>query len=154
MWMFTSRYLNNPLNSIHERALPLIDNVYELPFDRIREDNKQESIHQKNIESLAIEIYKFQAVLTPPIMSGLFVTKENNYNLRNVQELESSLRRTVKFGTETISYRGPQIWNLIPERLRTLETLNKFKKEIKSWKCDACPCRMCKMYIQRVGFIN
>ena len=27
---------------------------------------------------------------------------------------------------------GPQIWNLIPERLRELEALNKFKKEIKN----------------------
>ena len=65
-------------------------------------------------------------------MSDLYVTRENNYNLRNFQEL-------VKFGTETISYRGLQIWNMIPERLRTLETLNKLKKEIKIWKCDACP---------------
>ena len=109
--------------SIHERALNLICNDYELPFDRILEDNKPKSIHQKNIESLAIEIYKLQAGLTPPIMSDLSVTRENNYNLINFQELESSLRRTVKFGIETISYRGPQIWNPIPERLRTLETL-------------------------------
>ena len=65
-------------------------------------------------------------------MSDLFVTRENNYNHRNVQELESSLRRAVKFGTETISYWGPQICNLIPERLRTLETVTKFKKEIKT----------------------
>ena len=36
-----------------------------------------------------------------------------------------------KFRAETISYRGPQIWNLTPKRLRALETLNKFKKEIK-----------------------
>ena len=152
--MFTSRYLNNALNSIHGRALRLIYNDYELTFDRILEDNNQKSIHQKNIESLAIEIYKFQVGLTPPIMSDLFVTRENNYNLTNFQELESSLRRTVKFGTETISYRGPQIWNLIPERLRTLETLNKFKEKIKSRKCDAGPCRMWKTYIQRVGFIS
>ena len=59
-------------------------------------------------------------------MSDLFVTKENNYNLGDFKELESSLKRTVKFETETISYRGPQIWNLIPERLRASETLNKF----------------------------
>ena len=59
-------------------------------------------------------------------MSDLCVTKENNYNLGDFQELESSLKRTVKFGTETISYREPQIWNLIPERLRALETLSKF----------------------------
>ena len=61
-------------------------------------------------------------------MSDLFVTRENNYNHRNFQELETSLRRTVKFETETIPDSGPQIWNLIPKRLRTLETLNKFKK--------------------------
>ena len=39
-------------------------------------------------------------------MSDLFVTKENKYNLRNFQTLESLHKRTVKFGTETISYRG------------------------------------------------
>ena len=60
----------------------------------------------------------------------------------------------LKFGTEAISYRGPQIWNLIPERLTTLTTLNKFKKEKKTWKCDACPCRLCKAYVQHVGLIN
>ena len=58
-------------------------------------------------------------------MSDLFVTMENIYNLRNFQELESSLKRTAKFGTETISYRVPQIWNLILERSRVLGTLNK-----------------------------
>ena len=58
----------------------MIYNDYELPFDRIVEDNKYTS---KNIESLAIEIYKFQAGLTSPIMSDLFVTRENNYNLQN-----------------------------------------------------------------------
>ena len=62
-------------------------------------------------------------------MSELFATRENNYNLRNFQELESLLRRAVTFGTETNSYWRPQIRNLIPERLRTLETLTKFKKK-------------------------
>ena len=110
--MFTFRYSNNALNSIHERALRLIYNDYGLPFDRILVNNKPKSKHQKNIESLANEIYKFQADFTPPIMSDLFVTRENNYNFRNFQTLESSHKRTVKFGTETISYRGPQLWNM------------------------------------------
>ena len=64
-------------------------------------------------------------------MSDLFVTRENNYNPRNLHELESSLKGKVKLGTKTISYRGPQMWNLIPDRLRALEILRKFKKEIK-----------------------
>ena len=61
-------------------------------------------------------------------MSDLFVTRGNKYDLRNSQTLEFSHKRTIKFGTETISCRGPQIWHLIPERLRTLATLNKCKK--------------------------
>ena len=67
-------------------------------------------------------------------MSDLFVTRENKYNIRNFQQLEFLHKRTAKFGTETISYSGPQIWNLIPEDLRTLATLNKLKKEIKKMK--------------------
>ena len=129
--MFTSQYLNNALNCIHGSSLRLIYNDYKLPFNRILKDNKQKSIYQKNFESLAIEFYKFQADLTLAVMSDLFVTRENNYNLGNFHELESSHKQTVKFGTETISYRGPQMWYLIPERLRAFETLNKFKKEVK-----------------------
>ena len=45
--MFTSQYLNNALNIIHERASSLVYSDYELPFDRILEDDKQESIPQK-----------------------------------------------------------------------------------------------------------
>ena len=72
--MFTSRCLNNALNSIYERALRLTYNDYELPFDRMLEDNKKKSIHQKNIEWLTIEIYKFEAALTPPIMKIFYLS--------------------------------------------------------------------------------
>ena len=55
-------------------------------------------------------------------MSGILSTRENSHNLRNFQELESLHKRTVTFGIETISCRGPQVQNLIPERIRALET--------------------------------
>ena len=70
----------------------------------------------------------------------------NKCDLRNVQELESSLKKTVKFGIETISNRGPQIWNLIAKELRTFTSLKKFKKEIKK-KRETCPSKICKTYI-------
>ena len=55
-------------------------------------------------------------------MNDLFVIRENKYNLGNFQAVESLHKWTVKFRKEIISYRGPQLWNLIPERLRTLAT--------------------------------
>ena len=86
--MFTSRYLNKVLKSVHERVLRLIYIDYELSFGIILEENKQKSIHLKNLESLTIKIYEFQASLLPPILSHLFVIRENKYNLKlNIKQI-------------------------------------------------------------------
>ena len=154
IWMFTSRYLSNALNNIHERALRLIYNDHEKSFNSILTENNLKTIHQKNLESLAIEIYKFQNGLSPPIMNDIFFSRQNIYNLRKFQELSTSTKNTVNFGTETISYRGPQLWNLIPDNIKSEPTLELFKKKIRKWKCEPCPCRMCKTYLQYIGFIS
>ena len=58
-------------------------------------------------------MYKFQTGLTAPIMSDLFVTRESNHNLRNIQALESSHKRTVKFWTKNYFLQG--ISNMEPD---------------------------------------
>ena len=52
IWMFHSRTLNNKINRLHERALRII--LFQLQIIVL-----YASIHHKNIQSLAIEIYKF-----------------------------------------------------------------------------------------------
>ena len=79
--------------------------------------------------------------------------RNNKYNLRNFHCLYSTNKRTVKYGTETVKYRGPQIWNLVPEKTKNAPSFDIFKKEIGKWKGEKCPCRICKTYIQHVGFI-
>ena len=37
------------------------------------------------------------------------------------------------------------------EKLKNIENLQHFKKEIKTWKPDNCPCRLCKVDIGNVG---
>ena len=94
--MFTSRYLNNVLKSVHERVLRLIYIDYELSFGIILEENKQKSIHLKNLESLTIKIYEFQASLLPPILSHLFVIRENKYNLKlNIKQILKKLKNAI-----------------------------------------------------------
>ena len=86
-------------------------------------------------------------------MHDAFMIRNNKYNLRNFQCLYSTNKRTAKYGTETVTYRGPQICNLIPEKTKNASSFEIFKMEIRKWKDEKCPCRMCKTYIQRVGFI-
>ena len=56
-------------------------------------------------------------------------------------------------GLETISYREPQLWNLVPTDIKNALSLLTLKKKSISWYCDSCPCRLCKTCIARVGFV-
>ena len=150
IWMFCS---HNLINRIHERALRLIHNDHVSTFQDILEITKEKTIHQNNLECLAKEIFKFFNGLSLAIMNGAFMIRNNNYNLRTFQCLYSANKRTVKSGTETITYREPQIWNLVSEKTKNASSFDIFKKEIGKWKSQECPCRICKTYIQHPGFI-
>ena len=47
--------------------------------------------------------------------------------------------KTVKYGTETISFSAPKVWALVPEKLKECSCLEAFKSKIRKWKPD-CPC--------------
>ena len=119
--------MNNLINRIYERALKLTQNDHVSTFQDIVEITKEKTIYQNNLECLAKEIYKFLNGLSPPIMNCAFMIRNNNYNLRNFQCLY--------FLSVSAS------------------SFDLFKKEIGKWKGEKCPCRICKTYIQHVGFI-
>ena len=84
----------------------------------------------------------------------MFQFHENSYNLRNFQQLASSTKKTTKMGRlEAISYRGPQLWNLVPQEIKESESFLIFKDIIKKWNCTNCPCRLCLTFLANVGFI-
>ena len=60
--------------------------------------------------------------------------------------------KTVKLGIETIRYRGPLTWELVPDDIKESESLSIFKDKIKSWKPSGCSCRLCKNYIPGIGY--
>ena len=57
-WMFHSRELNNRINRLHKRALRLIYNNFTTSFEQLLDKDNSFTIHQQNIQSLAIEMYK------------------------------------------------------------------------------------------------
>ena len=40
--------------------------------------------------------------------------------------------KSVYHGTESISYLGPKIWDILPEKLKNIDNLGHSKKEIKT----------------------
>ena len=122
-------------------------------MDDLLKNDKSVSIHQRNLETLVIEIYKARNDLGPKIMKDIVHFVQKPYNLRNVSTLQRRTNRTVYFGTERISFLAPKIWEIVPFEIKNAKSLDIFKKRIKLWTTDKCPCRLCKRYIGNVGFI-
>ena len=98
VWMFHSRTLNNQINKIHKKALWLVyKNETFFSFDDLLKRDKSVSIHQKNLQSLATEIYKTKIKLGPKIMKDTFHFIQKPYNLRNDPELQRRRNGTVYF---------------------------------------------------------
>ena len=152
--MLHSRIMNNKINRIHERALRLVYSDHVSSFDKLLEKDRPFSIHHRDIQCLAIELYKFFHGPFPfsSIMKNVFHLNTNiPYNLRSRSELYSRNPKIIKYGTETISYLAPKIWSLVPNAMKSSKPLDIFKSKIRQWEAD-CHCRLCKNYLQQVAF--
>ena len=153
VWMFHSHKLNNRINKIHERALRIVYNDDLSSFDELLNRDSSFTIHSRNIQALAIELYKVVNGLSPEIMNQVFPLKDVlmhcsrfPFKTRNV--------KTVSYGMETLGFMGPKIWALVPGEIKKVKSLAEFKRNIKQWKPVKCPCRICKTYVAGVGFIE
>ena len=122
-------------------------------FEDLLDKDRSVSVHVKNIKTLAIETFKVSNKLTVPLMNEIFVRRNNAYNVHKPSEFVRPKVHSIFHGKESISYLGPQIWDMIPVEMKNLTTISAFKREVKNWKLENSPCRLCKPYIENVGFI-
>ena len=66
-------------------------------------------------------------------MNEIFVKWNNAYNLRKSSEFIRPKVQSFFHGKESISYLGPQIWDMIPDQMKNLTTISAFKIKVK-WK--------------------
>ena len=112
--MFHSRTLNNRINKIQERALRIVYDDQLSTVDEPLQKDCSVTVHERNIQMLATEVYKIVNCHAHKIMIDVFKVKENYifcstvpFKFRNV--------RTFVYVTETITYMGTKIWSLIPD---------------------------------------
>ena len=116
-------------------------------------NDKSVSVHQRNLQILATEIYSERNDLGSKYMKYIFHFLQKPYNLRDNSTLQRRRNETVYFETESISSRSPKIWEIVPCKIKIAKSLDIFKENIKHWTTDKYPCRLCKRYIMNVGFV-
>ena len=99
----------------------------------------------RKIQILATEMYKLINNLSPPSMNTVFKLNSHiHYNLRQISQFSRSQARSVYHGTESISYFGPKIWDILPDDYKTIGNLDTFKLKLKKGN----------QKIDRVGYLK
>ena len=75
VWMFRGRKLNSRVNKLHERALEIFYQDYASSFTELFEKDNSTTIHNRNIQLLAAEIFKVQNALSPSFMNEFYTEK-------------------------------------------------------------------------------
>ena len=153
IWMYCQRKSNNLINKIHERALRIAYCDYVSDFEGLLAKDNSITIHERNIQALACEVYNTVNNLNPPFMREIFKIKAKKYTLRRPCLLSSILPRTVNYGLESFSYKATQIWSSIPNDIQ-MSNKTSIKRHIKDNRKVICKCNLCKLYIPNLGFID
>ena len=77
--MFHSRKLNSRLNELHEKALRIVYQDYASSFTELLEKDNSPTIHNRNIQMLATELFKVKNELRSPFMNEIFVENAQHY---------------------------------------------------------------------------
>ena len=117
IWMFCQRKSNKLINRIHERALRIAYCDYVSDFEGLLSKDDSITIHERNIQTLACEVYSTINNCNPSFMGEIFNMKVNNYSLRRPC-LSSNHPRTVNYGLEYFGYKASQIWSSIPSEIK------------------------------------
>ena len=152
--MFHNRKLNNHINRIHERALRIVYHDHNLTFGKLLAKGGSFKIHDRNLEKLLTEIFKVKMELAPDIMNDVFDIIEWPYPLRNELRLKSQNIRSVRNGIETAAFVGCRIWSYMPSELKKSTSLNKFRSKIKISKPENRLCKLCKICLQRICYLQ
>ena len=88
-------------------------------------------------------------------MHEVFQIKDRvHYFLRNQRDFVILTVKSVNYGLESIRFFGPKKWKSLPNNLKNKELIESFKMAIKEWKPESCLCRLCKTYLQNIGYLQ
>ena len=129
--MFHSRFTNNKINRLHERALRAVYDDYISTFDQLLAMSQSFCIHHQNIQRFLTEIYKTFHDISGNNLKKLYVKKESTISLRSKPELVIPSVNSVLKGKNSLRYFGSVIWNSLPIEIREDPLISSFVTKIK-----------------------
>lgn len=133
IWSGAAQYLISPLKVIQNRAIKIINGLPRLTPSTTLYNSSLLPLEVLNKFELAL---LFKKLIENRIRHTFTITRNSDihqYNTRNVHQIYSQSVNTTKFGLKSISKRGSEIFNSIPEEIKNINILSQFKIKLKEY---------------------
>ena len=87
--------------------------------------------------------YKCLTSKNPSFLWDLFERRPTNYNLRIKDLVQLPSTKTVRYGLNSLRFRGSMLWNTLPDMIKSAKNDRQFKNRIKDWTGSTCCCIIC-----------
>ena len=131
--MFHSRRVNDKINHLHERFFRIVYKDNNSSYVDLLAKDKSFTIHQRNIQSLAIKLFKVKRNLSNEIICNILKTRTLTYNLQSQTDFMRDCINPRHYGLNPRNYFAPKVWDMIPLEIKNINSLQKFKIEIRKW---------------------
>ena len=145
MWLFSSARSMEKMKKIQDRALRFLYDDHNSSYEELLGKSEKCTMHVNRLRYLCIEIFKTVNQLNPEFMQKIFVKRISNRPSRRPNDLQHYRPNQATFGSNSLRSLGPQIWNRLPDDIKSAENLAQFKRLIKNW--DGATCR-CNVFLQ------
>ena len=106
----------NKIESLHKQALRCLLNDCISSYEQLLQKSGKCNMNIRRLRFLCIEIYKTLKDLNPSFMKEIFKKRDENRITRDRYKLNLNIprRNQVTFGTKSLKFYGPKIWNALP----------------------------------------
>ena len=120
------------MNHLQERSLRTVYNDYITSLEGLLKKDNSFKIHHKNIQWLAIELFKVEKGIANPILCDIFPLQSIDYNSRSQTDISVSSINTTHFGLNSLQYFASKVWNMVLLELKNLNDIEIFKSQIRN----------------------
>ena len=131
VWMFCRKNMYSKIEKIHHRTLKVVYGIDD-SYSNLLLSGNSVSIHQRHLRFLVTEIFKSISQINPEFMWSFFKPKKLSYNLRKGPILNLPKTQSTFYGTNAIHFRGSLIWNNLPAKVKSSNSVFEFKTKIKN----------------------
>jgi hypothetical protein len=144
IWHFCGKRNTAKLEKIQERALRILHKDYLSSYESLLNIGNTPLLSTRRMIALITEVYKSLQKINPAYLQTLFPVKDESYNLRDSCKIIQPMKRTTKYGLNSLTYLGAKLWNMLPCNIKsgTYMDAHHFKETIHSLNIDLTDGKM------------